>query len=117
MTGELEFTILYLSINQDYNYKNNSSAHQICYRAKAHDEVNNKIGVRINKKYMTHQNLEKSLKKELYLLNDIIDRKIVRGLAYSKEAKKHKFILTKLSNLRRDRMNWMLRPFASLSLI
>lgn len=66
---------------------------------------------------MTHQNLEKSLKKELYLLNDIIDRKIVRGLSYKKEARQHKFILTKISNLRRDRMNWMLRPFSSLSLI
>lgn len=66
---------------------------------------------------MTHQNLERTLRKELYALNEIIDRKILRGLSYSKEAKQHKFVLTRLSNLRRDRMNWILRPFASLSLI
>ena len=66
---------------------------------------------------MTQQILEKTLKRQLETLNETIDRKIIRGLSYSREAKQHKFILTRLSNLRRSRMNWMVRSFSTLSLI
>ncbi len=66
---------------------------------------------------MTQQTLERTLKRQLDSLNEIIDRKIVRGLSYKREAQQHKFILTKLSNLRRSRMNWMMRSFSTLSLI
>lgn len=66
---------------------------------------------------MTQRNLERNLKKQLDNLNDIIDRKIVRGLPYSKEAREHKYILTRLSNLKRARMHWMVRSFSSLALI
>lgn len=63
---------------------------------------------------MTQYNLEKQLKKQLEALNEIIDRKIVRGVSYSKEAREHKYVLTRLSNLRRSRMHWMVRPFSPL---
>lgn len=61
---------------------------------------------------MSKQNFEKSLKKELKVLNEIIDMKIVRGLSYSNEAKRHKFILNSLANIKRTKSSWMLRSFS-----
>ncbi len=62
---------------------------------------------------MTQLNLERTLRAQLNNLNDIIDRKIVRGLSYSREAREHKQILTRLANLKRSRSVW---SFRSLSL-
>lgn len=50
---------------------------------------------------MSRRNLEKSLKRELRALNEIIDQKIIRGLPYNREAKRHKFILSSLADIRR----------------
>ncbi|KND49853.1 MAG: hypothetical protein AB198_00395 [Parcubacteria bacterium C7867-003] len=61
---------------------------------------------------MTQLNLERTLRAQLETLNDIIDRKIVRGQSYSREAKEHKHILTRLSNLKRARSNWMFRTLS-----
>lgn len=66
---------------------------------------------------MSKQNLEKALKRELEILNEIIDRKIIRGLSYSHESKRHKFILQSLDNLRRQRQGWMMRAISPLSFI
>ena len=71
-------------------------------------------------KYMSKQNLEKILKKELEVLNDQIDEKIIRGLSYAKEARRHKFILTSLSNIRRESRSdssWLVKPFSTFSII
>lgn len=64
---------------------------------------------------MSKQNLEKILKKELEVLNDQIDEKIIRGLSYAREARRHKFILTSLSNIRRESRTdsgWLTRSFS-----
>ncbi|MEQ1561148.1 MAG: hypothetical protein ABL899_00330 [Nitrospira sp.] len=67
---------------------------------------------------MSKYNLEKSLRRELVTLNDVIDHKIIRGLSYAKEARRHKFILSSLSNIRRTKSsNWMIRSFGPFSLI
>ncbi len=66
---------------------------------------------------MNKQNLEKALKRELVVLNEVIDRKIIRGLSYSNEAKRHKFILQSIDNLRRQRQGWMMRAIRPLSFI
>jgi hypothetical protein len=58
---------------------------------------------------MTQLNLEKTLRGQLQVLNDIIDRKIVRGMPYGSEAKQHKYILKRLESLKRDRMSWNFR--------
>lgn len=58
---------------------------------------------------MTQLNLEKTLRGQLQVLNDIIDRKIVRGLPYSLEAKQHKYILKRLESLKKDRVGWSFR--------
>lgn len=51
---------------------------------------------------MSKQNLEKTLRRELDVLNDQIDQKIIKGLSYAKEARRHKFILQNLVNLRKS---------------
>lgn len=61
---------------------------------------------------MSKNNFEKSLKKELKVLNEIIDMKIVRGLSYSKEAKRHKSILSSLSQMKGAKSGWMIRNFS-----
>jgi hypothetical protein len=67
---------------------------------------------------MSKQNLEKVLRKELEILNDVIDQKIIKGLSYSREAKRHKFILNNLANIRRAQTSssWI-KSFRTFSII
>ncbi len=64
---------------------------------------------------MSKHNLERALRRELSSLNEIIDRKIIRGLSYSKEARRHKIVLRSLSNMRSS--GWFSRPFSAFSII
>lgn len=50
---------------------------------------------------MSKQNFEKALRDELEVLNETIDRKIIKGLAYASEAKRHKKILSQILEIRR----------------
>ncbi len=47
---------------------------------------------------MTRENFTKSAQKEIESLNQLIDMKIIKGLSYKKEAKRHKFLLSKIGN-------------------
>jgi hypothetical protein len=63
---------------------------------------------------MSKQNFEKALQKELEILNDQIDRKIIKGLSYAKESRRHKFIVQGLANIRRNKNSdgrWFARSF------
>ncbi|MCX6701837.1 MAG: hypothetical protein NTX96_01415 [Candidatus Zambryskibacteria bacterium] len=65
---------------------------------------------------MSKQNLEKVLRRELEVLNDQIDEKIIRGLSYAREAKRHKFILSSLANIHRESRSdsgWLVKSFSS----
>lgn len=67
---------------------------------------------------MSKQTLERELRRELDLLNDVIDKKIIRGLSYAREARRHKFILSNLSSIRRTQTGgWFERSIASFSII
>lgn len=55
---------------------------------------------------------EKMLLRELSIVNEEIDRKILRGLSYARESKRHKFIIASLDNLRRSRHGWMMRALS-----
>lgn len=69
---------------------------------------------------MSKQSLEKILRKELEVLNDQIDEKIIRGLSYAKEAKRHKFILSSLANIGRETKSnsgWLTKSFNNFSII
>ncbi len=61
---------------------------------------------------MTQLNLEKTLRVQLQVLNDIIDRKIVRGLSYTREAREHKNILKRLEVLKHRRSSLSFRRFS-----
>lgn len=64
---------------------------------------------------MQKRNLEKMLLKELRVLNDQIDEKIIRGVSYSREARRHKFIVSSLDSIRRSRQSWIMRAIKPLS--
>lgn len=58
------------------------------------------IFIKISEKYfktMSKQKLEKTVRKELEVLNEKIDIKIIKGLPYKSEARRHKFLLSRLS--------------------
>ena len=64
---------------------------------------------------MSKQNFEKALIKELEVLNDVIDQKIIKGLSYSRESRRHKSILFNLSNIRKEGRgdsSWFARSFS-----
>lgn len=62
---------------------------------------------------MANQNSEKVLKRQLEILNLIIDEKILRGYSYKRESKQHKFVLQKLNNLKRSKSGvWMFRTLS-----
>jgi len=50
---------------------------------------------------MSQYSLEKKIKEELRLVNDIIDLKILKGLSYKREAVRHRFLLNRLVDLHR----------------
>ena len=54
-----------------------------------------------NPKVIIARNLEKNIREEMERLNDIIDVKIIKGLAYKREASRHKFLLMQLMDMRR----------------
>ena len=67
---------------------------------------------------MSKQNLEKALRRELEVLNDVIDQKIIRGLPYVKEARRHKFLLSSIASLQRAsrlQSGWFSRSFGMVS--
>ena len=66
---------------------------------------------------MSKQNLEKTLLRELEILNDQIDEKIIKGMSYVREARRHKFILSNLASIRRASrsQSWFGRSFGFVS--
>ena len=65
---------------------------------------------------MSKYKLEKKLVRELEILNDTIDQRIIKGQSYNIETKRHKFLLQSLAELRREnqRFSWLAR---SLNLV
>ncbi len=61
---------------------------------------------------MSKYRAEKALRRELENLNEVIDHKIIRGLAYGREARRHKFVLRSIWHLRRaSEPSWFRRAF------
>ncbi|MFA6520737.1 MAG: hypothetical protein WCT44_04000 [Candidatus Paceibacterota bacterium] len=51
---------------------------------------------------MSRTRLIQEIEKEIERLNNKIDLRIIKGLSYYKEARRHKFLRTQLSNLTRE---------------
>lgn len=63
---------------------------------------------------MSKLQLERTLKRELKILNEKIDYKIVRGLSYSLESRRHKMLLNKLAKIRGAAdNNWFTKVFGT----
>lgn len=60
---------------------------------------------------MSKTQTTKAINQELVKLNTIIDQKIIRGLAYSREAHRHKTLLSQLSHLQRS--GWLSRALST----
>ncbi len=61
---------------------------------------------------MSKITLEKTIREELHKLNNIIDVKILKGLSYKREALRHRFLLSRLSDmhhLKKFNSNWLKR--------
>lgn len=52
---------------------------------------------------MSQKQFATSLVREIGKLNDQIDRKIIKGKSYSKEARRHKMLLIQLTQVTRGR--------------
>jgi hypothetical protein len=51
---------------------------------------------------MSKYHIKNTLKSELGKVNKVIDKKILRGLPYTKEARYHKLLLARLSLLQKS---------------
>ena len=51
---------------------------------------------------MSKYRLSKILQSEINKLNEVIDVKIIRGLPYRNEARRHKFLMKQFEELRRQ---------------
>jgi hypothetical protein len=56
---------------------------------------------------MSKTQTTKAINQELVKLNQIIDQKIIRGMAYAREANRHKSLLSQLGRLQQS--NWLTR--------
>ncbi len=67
---------------------------------------------------MSKHQIIRSLRQEIKKINYTIDRKIINGMPYSQDARRHKFLVSQLSRLAPPRMNWFSRAmsFASVFL-
>jgi hypothetical protein len=54
---------------------------------------------------MSKSNLKKEIQHEIVRINKVIDRKILKGLPYTREARHHKLLLARLSIL--NRTTWL----------
>ncbi len=63
---------------------------------------------------MSKNNLEKVLRNELGALNNAIDWKIIQGRSYAQEARRHKYVVSTLRNIRKSQMGWFGRALVSI---
>ncbi len=47
---------------------------------------------------MTREHFTKRAEEEIANLNEVIDMKIIKGISYKSEARRHKFLLSKIGN-------------------
>lgn len=67
---------------------------------------------------MSKNEIIRSLRYEIRKLNRIIDHKIIMGLSYGTESRRHKFLVAQLDRLTPRRISWFERSlsFASMFL-
>ena len=68
---------------------------------------------------MSKHEIIKSLKQEVRKVNRIIDHRIIQGLPYYTESRRHKFLMAQLNRLSPKRESWFGRSlsFANLFML
>lgn len=67
---------------------------------------------------MSKQQFKSVLQDELNKLNEQIDLKVMRGLPYAREARRHRQVVTELRRLNRDHLGlWRSLTTSALSLL
>jgi hypothetical protein len=65
---------------------------------------------------MSQHQIQKTIEAEISHLNQVIDLKVIRGLSYKSEAKRHRFLLSQLSSLKARRSGgWLAKSFSLVS--
>lgn len=64
---------------------------------------------------MTREHFTKKAEEEINSLNEVIDMKIIKGISYQKEAKRHKFLLSKIGNTTRTQAYLFGKPAGFMS--
>ena len=64
---------------------------------------------------MSSHTFKKTIESELRKLNEEIDIKIVRGLSYMKESRRHKFLLKQLNSFSQSNSGWLQKSFNLVS--
>ncbi|MDQ3014884.1 MAG: hypothetical protein M3Q73_03400 [bacterium] len=62
---------------------------------------------------MSKHQLKKEVQHEIVRMNKVIDKKILKGLPYTREARHHKILLARLSIL--NRSTWLARSMRVVS--
>jgi hypothetical protein len=65
---------------------------------------------------MSKHEIIKSLRIEIRKLNRIIDLKIIQGIPYYEESRRHKFLTSQLDRLAPRRHTWFGRAFGMASI-
>lgn len=65
---------------------------------------------------MSKYEIVKSLKYEIKKINYVIDQKIIQGMPYYREARRHKFLISQLSRLAPPKVSWFGRSMSFVSL-
>ena len=64
---------------------------------------------------MSSHTFKKTIESELRKLNEEIDIKIVKGLSYVRESRRHKFLLKQLNSFNRHSSGWLQKSFSLVS--
>ncbi len=65
---------------------------------------------------MSNNKLINTIHAEIDRINESIDLKIIKGQSYAREARRHKFLLSHLTQaIRKDRTNWLQKTATMMS--
>lgn len=65
---------------------------------------------------MSKYEIARSLKKEIRKINRVIDMKIIQGLSYHLESRRHKFLTSQLRHLVPAQPSWLGRSMSFVGL-
>lgn len=57
----------------------------------------------------------RTIRSEIARLNHEIDLRIIKGLSYKEQSRRHKFLMSQLGRLHRSNTSWFTKPFSFVS--